>query len=101
MGFRRQAERLAAQTAEGETRGPVEQDVVEAVADATAHRAEPGIGKFPRREGIVGACRLQVAFDAEDPGAALLLPVVAGGDAAVEAARPGRIAIDRSPFITE
>src|SRR5579871_1437466 len=48
----RQPERLAAQLAEGETGGAIEQDVVDGVTGAPAHRAEPWIGELPRRKRV-------------------------------------------------
>src|SRR6185437_12261270 len=47
----RETEGFAAQFAERETAGAVEQDVVEGVADPAARRAEPRVGEFPGREG--------------------------------------------------
>src|SRR5229473_3289129 len=49
VGFR-QAEGLAAQFAERQTAGAVDQDVVERIADPAAHRAEPRVREFPGRK---------------------------------------------------
>src|SRR5262249_47644610 len=95
----REAEGLAAQLAEGKTRRSVEQNIAERVAAAAAQRAEPWIGKFPGRKGIVGAGQLEVGFDAEHPATAL--PVVAGLDAADEARGLGRVVGDGAPVIAE
>src|SRR5207237_1558316 len=82
-----------------ETAGAEEQDVVERVTGAAANRAEPGIGKFPRREGFFGAGRLDVAFETEHPRS--ILPIITGLDTADEAGRLGRIVGDRTPGIAE
>src|SRR3990170_8424157 len=95
----RKPESLAAQFAERQTAGAVEEDVVEGVAGAAAHGAEPWIGEFPGCEGIVGAGKLDVAFKAEHPGAGL--PVVAGLHAARQTRWLGRIVVDRTPSIAE
>src|SRR5262245_31755889 len=64
IGMRfRQAEGRGAQFAEGKTAGAEEHHIVETVTDAAAHRAEPRIGKFPRRKGLFGARRLNVALE--------------------------------------
>src|SRR4029453_7234100 len=54
MGFRH-AEGEGAECAKGETAVAEEQDVVEREAGAAANRAEPRVGKFPRREGVLSA----------------------------------------------
>ena len=100
MGFR-QAEGGGAQFAEGQTARAEEQDVVERETGATANRTEPGVGKFPRREGLFGAGRLDVAFETEYPGAPGLLPIVPSLNAARDSRRLGRIVVDRTPGIAE
>src|SRR5665647_578155 len=97
--FRLAKKALAAQFAERQTRGAVEEDVVEGIAATAAHGAEPGIGKLPGRERILGAGRLDVALDAEHPWTGL--PVVAGLHAALESRRLGRVVVDRAPAIAE
>src|SRR5260221_8609115 len=98
MGFR-QAKGGGAEFAEGEAAGAIKQHVAERIADPAAHRAEPGVGELPRREGIVSAGRLDIAFDTEHPRT--LLPVVTSLNAACEAQRLGRIVVDRTPSIAE
>src|ERR1700751_2919789 len=88
MGLR-QAEGLSGQLAKGEACGAVEQDVVEGVAGTATQRAEPGVGEFPGREGVVGAAQLDVALDAEHPTSAL--PIVTRLSPADETRRFGRI----------
>src|ERR1700674_5870042 len=81
MGFR-QAEGFAAQFAERQTPGAVEEDIAEGIAGPAAHCAEPRIGELPGRKCIVGAGGLDVAFEAEHPWTPL--PVVAGLNAALK-----------------
>src|SRR5689334_19840285 len=98
MGFR-QTEGGGAQFAEGDTAGAEEQDVAERVAGATPNRAEPGVGEFPRREGIVGAGYLDVAFEAEHKWS--VVEIITRLHAADETGRLGRTVCDRSPGIAE
>src|SRR3984885_6081711 len=96
MRLGKTTERLPAQLPKGETRGAVEQDIVEGVTGAAANGAKPGVGELPRRKRIGSAVALKVAFNAEHPGAGL--PVVTGLRPANETGRFGRIIIDRAPI---
>ena len=98
MGFRN-PEGGGTQFAEGDTARAEKQYVVERVTGAAANRAEPGIGKFPRREGFFGAGRLDVAFETEHP--LPVLPIIAGLDTAHETGRLGRVVCDRTPGIAD
>src|SRR5882724_12595367 len=99
VGFR-QAECLAAQFAERQTPGAIQQNVVERIADPAAHRAEPWIRKLPGRKCLVGAGNLDVAFDAEHPRL-IQSPIVAALHAAHKTRRLGRIVIDGAPSVTD
>lgn len=55
MTLRRTEGRTAGQFAVSQSGTAEYEDVVHGKAGASAHGAEPGIGKFPRREPIVGA----------------------------------------------
>src|SRR5713226_6762188 len=63
----RQAECLAAQFAERQASGAIDQNVAEGIAGPAAHGAEPRIRELPRRKCLVSAGNLEVAFDAEHP----------------------------------
>src|SRR6202035_4230311 len=80
---------------ERQTRGAIEQDVVERVAGPAAYRAEPRIGELPGRECIGGAGGLDVAFDAEHPRPGL--PIVAALHSAHESRGLGRVVVDGAP----
>src|ERR1700694_1844883 len=83
----REAKGLAAQFAERQTGGAIEQDIVERIAGAATQGAEPRVREFPGRESVFRAGGLDVAFDAENPQTGL--PVVASLRAARQARRPG------------
>src|SRR5271165_3724131 len=70
----------------GQAAGPIEENVVQRIAETRPHRAEPGIGEFVRGKGaVVRAGELEVGFAAYHDLAEL--PVVATLHAARDAAR--------------
>src|SRR5688500_11330120 len=87
------------QAAIGETRGAVDEDVVEGDSGAAAQHTKPEVRELPCPEPVVGTGNLQIGFDAVHKLASL--PRVTDLNAAIETRRIGAAATNAAPLITE
>ena len=88
---------LGGDAAIGETASRVDEDVVERKASASAQRAEPGIGEFPRGESVIRAGALDIGFRAQHDRTRL--PVVAELAATGETGRFRAAVGDGAPLV--